>query len=561
MYGRFKASARNAVGAPSNALRQYFERYQREFRKVHCHLSQTELLSSLATADIFVCGDYHTLAQAQRTALELADGLRQRLEASQPLIIALEMLPARFTPIAEDYLAGRLSEEEFLARIGYWKNWGFAWKNYRVLFEFARAHGLRVVGLNLAAGKNTGTLAKRDEHAAKVIADLRQSEPNAKIFVLFGDLHLASAHLPRSIERRLAAKGMKARIAVVHQNIEAVYWKLAKKGQVGEQSIVRLASGKFCILSVPPWVKLQSYLEWMEVSRPDYSRFQERGRIAVEDWNDIIVELRQTLCEFLELKPAKVPGFSLQSSQSPHSIAPLRLHFRKNRRQWTLVSHALRELPSIYLAEGPWLCARKPTHTQLAALAAGLLHSELTVGYPQLRAPRKDFYRWVWAEAISFLGSKIINPNRRCWGMDDYRFYSSQTTSAATWVKMVGSYFDFEEAILKNPRLRWGRVPNLLGSISTRAGRTEFQWLCVARAVGRVLGNAIYCGYVDGSLTRKDLLKLFRQPLSSPQKAAERYCEWVRKLDALDLRSFSRNFARASGVASGAKQSLRRRAA
>jgi hypothetical protein len=75
------------------------------------------------------------------------------------------------------------------------------------------------------------------------------------------------------------------------------------------------------------------------------------------------------------------------------------------------------------------------------------------------------------------------------------------------------------------------------------------------------LGNAIYCGYVDGSLTRKDLLKLFRQPLSSPQKAAERYCEWVRKLDALDLRSFSRNFARASGVASGAKQSLRRRAA
>jgi hypothetical protein len=68
----------------------------------------------------------------------------------------------------------------------------------------------------------------------------------------------------------------------------------------------------------------------------------------------------------------------------------------------------------------------------------------------------------VWAEAISFLGSKIINPNRRCWGMDDYRFYSSQTTSAATWVKMVGSYFDFEEAILTNPRLRWGRVPNLL---------------------------------------------------------------------------------------------------
>jgi hypothetical protein len=126
----------------------------------------------------------------------------------------------------------------------------------------------------------------------------RQSEPNAKIFVLFGDLHLASAHLPRSVERRLAAKGMKARIAVVHQNIEAVYWKLAKKGQVGEQSIVRLASGKFCILSVPPWVKLQSYLEWMEVSRPDYSRFQERGRIAVEDWNDIIVELRKLSANF-----------------------------------------------------------------------------------------------------------------------------------------------------------------------------------------------------------------------------------------------------------------------
>lgn len=527
LYGRFQASARTALGSPSPALRRYFERYQREFQKTQAVISEKEFLKTLALTEILICGDYHTLAQAQRTALDLFQSVCKMGKTTQKQVLALEMLPSRCTPWIDRFQAGEISENAFLEKVSYHRNWGFPWQNYRPLFEFARANGISIVGLNLTSGKNSGTLQKRDEHAARVIARLRETHSDARIFVLFGDLHLAGPHLPRCLEKELKRRDLTARVTVVHQNSETVYWKLARKNVESENPVVRLAANNFCILNVAPWVKLQSYLEWLETNSED-------APAAVEDWNDNIDELRRSLAAFLEVKRLKSAGFSLVSVPDPLAIAPLRKHFRRNRRRWNLISQAIRKTPSLFLLEGPWLCLRRPTHNQAASLAASLLHSELCDGYPKLATPKKDFYRWVWAEALSFLGSKIIHPHRACWGIDDYRFFASQATPPAQWIRAVARYFEVERSWLEVPEKtgRWKRPKVVAGA--------PVQYLFVARAAGRVLGNSLYQAFVDGHVSQKEIIELFRSSLASPDSVSRRYFQWVRRLDAHGARGFSR---------------------
>lgn len=521
LYGRFQTSARNALGSSNPAIRRYFERYQKEFQKIQSVINGRELIDSLIAADILICGDYHTLSQAQRSALDLFRALHRRAPGKQH-VLALEMLPSNCTPWAESYLEGMLSEREFLERIAYWKNWGFRWENYRELFQFAKTSGISIVGLNIVTGRNSGTLQKRDEHAATVLAQLRQNLPTAKIFVLFGDLHLAEPHLPRSLDQQLERRELKARVAVVHQNAETVYWKLARRGVNLEDAVAKLSADRYCLLNVAPWVKLQSYLDWIEITRDDES-FSRHASVAIEDWNDNVDELRRLLADYLGIKRIKSGDFSVISVNNPLSVAPVRQRFRKNRRRWNLVSKALRRMPSLFLVEGPWLCLRRATHNQLGAMAASLLHNELSGGYPKLSTPKKDFYRWVWAEALAFLGSKIINPNRRAWTIGDYLAFASLPTPPAPWLRSVGKYFDSE------PKLQMSKKgPSFAAN--------PLEYLFVARAAGRVLGNALYKGHANGSISKAEIAELFRAPTSSSQQTRRRYFDWISKLATLKLR-------------------------
>src|SRR5207253_2986824 len=54
-----------------------------------------------------------------------------------------------------------------------------------------------------------------------------------------------------------------------------------------------------------------------------------------------------------------------------------------------------------------------------AAQAAIYLHAKLSGFCRVFEKPRRDFYSFVWVEALGFLGSKIINHKRKCNGPKD----------------------------------------------------------------------------------------------------------------------------------------------
>ncbi len=81
-------------------------------------------------------------------------------EHGHRIAIGLEMFQAPFQKVLDDYVSGRLDEIEFLKRTEYFKRWGFNWRLYKPILDYARKHRLPLVALNVPS-EITDKVAKR----------------------------------------------------------------------------------------------------------------------------------------------------------------------------------------------------------------------------------------------------------------------------------------------------------------------------------------------------------------------------------------------------------------
>jgi len=65
------------------------------------------------------------------------------------MAIGVEYLQQRFQPIVDDYIAGRITEQEFLRGTEYYRHWGYDYRLYAPIFRFARNHEIPVRALNV----------------------------------------------------------------------------------------------------------------------------------------------------------------------------------------------------------------------------------------------------------------------------------------------------------------------------------------------------------------------------------------------------------------------------
>lgn len=101
------------------------------------------MLADLARADVVFVGEQHDDPATHRLERAILEGLARRRES---VILALEMFERDVQPVMNDYLAGRIGEEEFLKLARPWPNYR---TDYRPLVEFAKAKGWRVIAGNV----------------------------------------------------------------------------------------------------------------------------------------------------------------------------------------------------------------------------------------------------------------------------------------------------------------------------------------------------------------------------------------------------------------------------
>ncbi len=477
MYQRLRASASDYFGRHSPELDRYFQEYRRDFQRFGAISSKRELVSRLIQSQIALCGDYHTLPQAQRTALDyLSQILPEMRRAGRPVILGLEMLPFAHTAEADRYLSGDLEEKGFLKAIGFRESWGFDWKNYRELFAFARGNGLRIVGLNGPSTKGNSSLRVRDRFAARVLADLAKGNEQNFIFALVGDLHLAQKHLPADLSRALAWKQIRRDVVVLHQNQEDLYWKLAARGLEESTDVVKVRNGVYCAMNTPPWVKLQSLVRWSEMAGGDL------------DVGEDVIEVMEVLQNFLGMEEPVDPDFRVCGPKEIGWLARRRAsdEGRKVRLE------AIGRFGGHFVPGDNLIFLSDYGLPAIAGQAAILLHNQLSGFGREFRNPKRDFFPFVWVEALAFLGTKVIFPRR-------------------------------------SPSVRRPKLPRL--PASCRSPRAVLSYYERAKEAGAALGNLLFQAVLVGRLSRDSLRSLFENPFHDSAEARTLYLQWIGRLD------------------------------
>ena len=105
--------------------------------------SPAELLARIEQADVVFFGEQHDDPETHRAEAEMLGAIGQ---SGRPVIVSLEMFERDVQPAIDDYLAGRATEREFLARSRPWDRYA---SDYRPLVELAKQHGWPVIAANV----------------------------------------------------------------------------------------------------------------------------------------------------------------------------------------------------------------------------------------------------------------------------------------------------------------------------------------------------------------------------------------------------------------------------
>src|SRR5271166_2784836 len=477
----------------SHSHRKYLREFTEAFRGYDCLLDSQQVQNALQAADVVLIGDYHALAAAQRYAASLIE--QRALAGDRRVVLGVETIFARDQHILDEWWRREIDEDELRQRIRFDLDWGYDWIPFRELLVAARDHAEALYGLDCMPREDLRKIGARDRHAAAKIAEIRERHPNAVIFVLFGESHLAPGHLPRVLRKQMPG----TKILTVLQNVDALYWRAAGE-HVDKVDAVRVSADILCVFNATPLEKYESYRLFLDQwSRSD----------SGPDFAPTIYNLIDSLASFLEINRysphnGTQPKFLVDMLPEVHgnsSDATLRrLLSRKaiSEPQLQTILASVEERGCAYFPEVNAFHIREFQLVHAAEDAARFLHHACR-GLPQRLnghdtngngsrgnssavAAIDAFYTRVIENAVAYFGSRVLYPSR-----------PAPETEA--------------------PALSRAAVEKA-AQAAIRTDTDKFE--STAQDFGYRLGNQIYESYLAGKVKPSGLRRLFLTHLDEP---------------------------------------------
>jgi len=533
IVARLEEEIRESVVDDSPMMHQYRQEYEREVQKYSRTATQRELVQKLMEADIVFCGDYHTLALAQLTSERL---LHQAVHRGRDVIIAMEMVYEKHQEVVDRYLAGKMDDDEFLKKIDYEQNWNFVWENYKVIFDFAREHNISVLGINTPGRSGRHHLRKRDEFSAEIIARASVENPSYLIFVMDGDWHIASTHLPAQVEKQFKKRKVKRRFLTVFQNSTAIYWLLAKRHLAHRIDVVQIRKGTYCVINSTPLVKLQSFLNWeQDIRELGYSDLWEKGVTRI-DYTDQVAQIISTVTSYLDIEVKGLDNFSVYSTADLDFLDVLMNRGDFTSAEIRQIKHQIAVDESYFIPKGNIIYLSNLSLNHAAEEATHFINITCSGMPPAIENRIDEFYHRTLIEAIGFLGSKIINHKRECYRISDYRQFveeysnkklASEMAVMRTVSKFILQHHDYEHNYICSDR-DTGKVT--LRKIYSQEPDIH---LGITHGLGYMLGNQLYQAMITEAIPRSDVRTLFFTKTYEPGVAVKRYFDLCRRLGEL----------------------------
>lgn len=502
----------------SHGRRKYLREFNQAFRSYESILDSEQLRASICAADIVLIGDYHALPNAQRQAASLLE--QCALGGNRPVVLGVETIFARDQHILDEWWRRDIDEAELRQRIRFDLDWGYDWAPFYELLVTARDNGEGLYGLDCMPREDLRKIGARDRHAAIKLSEIRQRHPNAVIFVLFGESHLAPGHLPRSIKQQIP----EAKVVTVLQNVDALYWRAAGE-RADKIEAVRVKDDVLCVFNATPLEKYESYRLFLD----QWSRCDDGP-----DFAPTIYNLIDSLASFLEINRysphnGTQPKFlvdMLPEVYGGQSDAMLRrLLSRKGISDLARESmlNCVEQRGSAYLPQVNAFCIREFQMMHAAEDATRFLHHacrglphrlnghpvEASVGEDGSLSP-DNFYVRVIEHAVAYFGSRVLYPSRPVPDAQTVPQLSRAACEKAAQQAMRSDACAFES---------------------------------LARDWGYRIGSQIYDAYLAGRLTPSGIRRLFLAHLNEPG-LARKVCGAV----ISKLRAISRPQARAANA-------------
>ena len=491
----------------SHNRRKYLREFNEAYRSYDSVLDSQQIQSALHSADVVLIGDYHALPAAQRYAASLIE--QRALAGDRPVVLGIETIFARDQHILDEWWRREIDESELRQRIRFDLDWGYDWTPFHELLVTARDHAEAVYGLDCMPREDLRKIGARDRHAASKIAEIRECHPNAVIFVLFGESHLAPGHLPGALRDQIPG----AKVLTVLQNIDALYWRAAGE-RVDKVEAVRVNDDVLCVFNATPLEKYESYRLFLD----QWSRCDDGP-----DFAPTIYNLIDSLARFLEInrysphngsQPKFLVDMLPEVYGGPSDAMLRRLLSRKGIAEEeresmlaTVEEHGSAYLPQVnafYLREFQMIHAAEDATRFLHQACQGLpqqLNGHAAGGSAANGNSRRErsaidtFYARVIEHAVAYFGSRVLDPSRAV--PDD----SSLPSRAAC-----------EKA----------------AQAAVRAETDKFD--SAAQDLGYRIGSQIYDAYLAGKVAPSGLRRLFLAHLDEPGLARKVCAAVIAKL-------------------------------
>jgi hypothetical protein len=508
--------------------RKEYLRYLRDYEEIS---SKTELIGKASAADVIFHGDYHTLAQSQRSVLRI---LRE-LVGKREIILCLELFHGSDQKHVDKFMSGELSENAFLKKIDYAKKWPFHWSSWGPIISLCRDNGIPILGINTAINNAKGikSLRERDRYSARIIAKAFLRNPGKLVYVVDGDLHISPNHLPRNVAQLLEQLDEPVKVFIIFQNAESLYWKLCKQG-LEEADVLRISENMYCVMNTMPANKIQSYLNWLEYSEDAYfpvhkdweaDGFEERGAM--------VHEMVTTLASIFNLE---LPADALQKLtiyypdnlyfmellyETPELKGQLRLVRDKIKRGEGFLLEYERSgenMYLIYLANSNINMAAEEACHFLNAVLRGPLKNSLS--------PFDYFYRHVITECLGFFGSMFLNEKRKAQSENSIRRFLGKVKrgehKGADQETIQVARYILQHFYMQR---KSSEAAEFIKKFHTQYKSRSAISRVFSTQLGYMLGNKLYYAVKRGKFSMERIREFFRDPFDKPMKAFECYLE------------------------------------
>jgi uncharacterized iron-regulated protein len=109
-------------------------------------VAETNVVDSLSKDTIVLIGEHHANAEHHHWHIALLKTLQARYPQ---IVLGLEIFPRRTQTLLDRWIAGDMSEDEFIQAIDWQRIWGYDIELYLPLLRYAREHHVPLIALNV----------------------------------------------------------------------------------------------------------------------------------------------------------------------------------------------------------------------------------------------------------------------------------------------------------------------------------------------------------------------------------------------------------------------------